>query len=61
MTKIYKIKPSILSKYGIECPHCLWMGMNANIGETSFMEAIDQYRTAAAKRNKHLEALGSEE
>jgi hypothetical protein len=28
MSKIYKIKPSSLSKYGIECSHCLWMGMN---------------------------------
>ena len=35
MSKIYKIKPSSLSKYGIECPHCLWMGMNANWNQKS--------------------------
>lgn len=35
MLKIYKIKPSMLSKYGIECPHCLWMSMNANWNQKS--------------------------
>lgn len=35
MSKIYKIKPSSLSQYGTQCPHCLWMGMNANWNQRS--------------------------
>jgi len=41
MNKIYKIKPSMLSKYGIECPHCLWMGMNIGWNQKSMNLAMN--------------------
>ena len=39
--KIYKIKPSSLSKYGLECPHCLWMGMNVGWNQKSMNLAMN--------------------
>ena len=58
MNRIYKLKPSSLSKYGIECPHCLWMGMNANWNQRSLN--LSMYGTLSRHIENKLQGQATE-
>jgi len=59
MKKIYKIKPSSLSKYGIQCPHCLWMGMNAGWNQKSLN--LSMYATLSRHVENNLQGKPTEQ
>ena len=58
MSKIYKIEPSMLSKYGVNCSHCLWMGMNANWNQKSMN--LSMYGTLSRHIENKLQGQSTE-